>query len=405
MHIPPRPILRRHIVRRSVIASALAVLWFAQPISALATPTVIERTRLAPGVIYRRIDDTSIPIHTFVLVFKPGHSPTLDQVLSDDQIGTYLKTSTMAASAGAIAAINGGLNSSPGRPTHQYVLDGEVMQTGKRVGVSFGFRHDETGGTMGRHALRINAVNKTTKAAVHVRSWNEHSPGTDQVVAYSWYGGSEEKPPTSGCSARLTLPTRSRWNLDQNGSHRVYTVDQVACSTTTAMTVTQGSVVLSAKTYGLGATFIKGLVAGGRVRVGWRADSPDALDIVSGNTMVVDNGRVVYRSSCSTNMCRKEPRTAIGMTGNGRVILLVVDGRTSVSEGFTLHRLGHWMRYLGIVNGVNLDGGGSAAMWIAGRGIVNHPTDSAGERPVSNAVVILPGADPNEVLPRAKRAA
>jgi exopolysaccharide biosynthesis protein len=63
------------------------------------------------------------------------------------------------------------------------------------------------------------------------------------------------------------------------------------------------------------------------------------------------------------------------------------------------------MRYLGIANGVNLDGGGSATMWIAGRGIVNHPTDSAGERPVSNAVVILPGADPNEVLPRAKRAA
>ena len=401
MHIPPRPFLRRHIVRRSVIASALAVLWFAQPISALATPTVVERTRLAPGVIYRRIDDAAIPIRTFVLVFKPGHSATLDQVLSDDQIGTYLKTSTMAASAGALAAINGGLNSSPGRPTHQYVLDGEVMQTGKRVGVSFGFRHDETGGTMGRHALRINAVNKTTKVAVRVKSWNEHSPGSDQVVAYSWYGGSEEKPPTSGCSARLTLPTRARWNLDKNGSHRVYTVDKVACSTTTAMTVTQGSVVLSARTYGLGATFIKGLVAGGRVRVGWRADSPDALDIVSGNTMVVSDGHVVYPSSCSTNMCRKVPRTAIGMTGNGRVMMLVVDGRSSVSEGFTLHRLGHWMRDLGVVNAVNLDGGGSATMWIAGRGVVNDPSDSDGERPVSNAVVVLPGADPTEVVPRA----
>ena len=60
------------------------------------------------------------------------------------------------------------------------------------------------------------------------------------------------------------------------------------------------------------------------------------------------------------------------------------------------------MRDLGILNGVNLDGGGSATMWIAGRGVVNDPSDSDGERPVSNAVVVLPGADPNEVVPRAK---
>jgi exopolysaccharide biosynthesis protein len=93
------------------------------------------------------------------------------------------------------------------------------------------------------------------------------------------------------------------------------------------------------------------------------------------------------------------------MTANGRVMMLVVDGRTSVSEGFTLHRLGHWVRDLGVVDAVNLDGGGSATMWLAGRGVVNHPTDGAGERPVSNAVVILPGADPNEVVPRAARTA
>lgn len=68
---------------------------------------------------------------------------------------------------------------------------------------------------------------------------------------------------------------------------------------------------------------------------------------------------------------------------------------------FALHRLGHWMRHLGVINAANLDGGRSATMWLAGRGVVNHPTDSTGERSVSNVVVILPGADPNEVVPRA----
>jgi hypothetical protein len=38
-------------------------------------------------------------------------------------------------------------------------------------------------------------------------------------------------------------------------------------------------------------------------------------------------------------------------------------------------------------------------MWIRGLGVVNHPTDSTGERPVSNAIVIVPGSDPGETKP------
>jgi len=36
-------------------------------------------------------------------------------------------------------------------------------------------------------------------------------------------------------------------------------------------------------------------------------------------------------------------------------------------------------------------------------GVVNHPTDSTGERPVSNAIVILPRANPSEPVPAAPR--
>jgi hypothetical protein len=397
--------VRRSVVRRSVAVATLVVIACMVPIPASANPTVVERTRLARGVVYERIDDTSIPIRTFLLIFRPGTAATLDGVLSGDQIGTYEETSKLGAGAGALAAINGDLNSSPGRPTHQYVLDGEVMVTGKRVGVSFGYRQDETGGTLGRHQVRITAVDKTSGSTFRVKSWNEHSPGSDQVVGYTPYGGDEEKPATSQCSARLTSPSRLRWNLDGNGLHRVYTVDTVACSSTTAMAVTSGSIVLTARTYGLGAAFIKGLVSDGRVRVGWRADSPGVLDIVSGNTMILKDGHVEYPATCDTRMCGKNPRTAIGMTANGRVMMLVVDGRSSVSEGFTLHRLGRWMRQLGVVDAVNLDGGGSATMWINGRGVVNDVANSGDvERPVSNAVVILPGPDPTQLVSHAPRA-
>ena len=38
-------------------------------------------------------------------------------------------------------------------------------------------------------------------------------------------------------------------------------------------------------------------------------------------------------------------------------------------------------------------------MWIKGQGGVNHPSDTTGERPVTTALVVLPGADPKEPTP------
>jgi exopolysaccharide biosynthesis protein len=89
----------------------------------------------------------------------------------------------------------------------------------------------------------------------------------------------------------------------------------------------------------------------------------------------------------------------IGISATDGVVMLVVDERTSVSIGLTLHQLGHWIRRQGAVEAVNLDEGGSATMWIKGKGVVDRPTDTTGERPVSNPVLILHVADPQEIAP------
>jgi exopolysaccharide biosynthesis protein len=52
------------------------------------------------------------------------------------------------------------------------------------------------------------------------------------------------------------------------------------------------------------------------------------------------------------------------------------------------------MRGLGAVSALNLDGGGSSVMVVEGE-VVNRPSDGR-ERALSNAIVILPGADPGE---------
>jgi hypothetical protein len=60
-----------------------------------------------------------------------------------------------------------------------------------------------------------------------------------------------------------------------------------------------------------------------------------------------------------------------------------------------------FLQSLRVVNAVNLDGGGSSTMWIKGMGVVNHPSDSTGERAVIDALLLLPGADTSEPTPRA----
>jgi hypothetical protein len=392
--------------KRGAAASAAAILILGLGMQgAQASARTVSKKALATGVVYELITDTSYPAREYVLLYDGGvASAALDQVLSAPQVGTFQKTSVMAANAGAIAGVNGDLNDWPARPTHQYVSNGMPIQTSTPPGVSLGFRQDKHGATINRATLKITATNVAAKTSFAVSSWNTGLPTTDQVVGYSWYGGKYDKPQANQCSVRLSAPGMVRWNAGKDGAGRDYTVDAVRCSTSTPLPVTSTStVVLSSKLIGKGGTWIKSLKVGATVHVGWSDGTPGAVDVVSGSADILENGVIQYAANCNDDLCLKNPRTAVGITASGGVIIMVVDGRSSGSNGLTLYQLGKEMKALGAVNAVNLDGGGSATMWIKGMGIVNHPTDSTGERPVSNALVILPRANPSEPIPAAPK--
>lgn len=86
----------------------------------------------------------------------------------------------------------------------------------------------------------------------------------------------------------------------------------------------------------------------------------------------------------------RQPRTMAGVDARGRLILATVDGRLpGTSEGFTLEEAARFMKSLGAVQALNLDGGGSTTMTVHGR-VVNDPSDATGERAVGDTVQILP---------------
>lgn len=82
----------------------------------------------------------------------------------------------------------------------------------------------------------------------------------------------------------------------------------------------------------------------------------------------------------------RNPRSAIGYTADNNLVLVAVDGREGSSIGMTLMELGNFMKSIGCTNAINLDGGGSTVMYVAGN-VVNHPAQHGGI-PLSNAIVL-----------------
>ena len=85
------------------------------------------------------------------------------------------------------------------------------------------------------------------------------------------------------------------------------------------------------------------------------------------------------------------PRSAIGYTRDGRIIVLAVQGRTpGVAAGVTLAQEAKILADIGCYEAINLDGGGSSCMLVNGKETI-HPSDKGGERPVP-AVFLIEGA-------------
>lgn len=123
----------------------------------------------------------------------------------------------------------------------------------------------------------------------------------------------------------------------------------------------------------------------------------EPMEAVGGGPRLVQAGKNVavenYWAECldagGTSGLYRVNRTAAGITADGKLILIVADGRGSRgSAGYTLSELAEKFISLGCTDALNLDGGGSTCMVGAEGKILNSPSDPAGERAVSTAIVI-----------------
>ena len=110
--------------------------------------------------------------------------------------------------------------------------------------------------------------------------------------------------------------------------------------------------------------------------------------IISGGPYLVKNNEVFVDMTAEKlgAIGGKNPRSAIGYTAGGNLILVAVDGREGHSVGMTLMQLARFMKSIGCIQAMNLDGGGSTVMYVNGE-VVNSPQQKGGI-PISNAIVL-----------------
>jgi hypothetical protein len=156
---------------------------------------------------------------------------------------------------------------------------------------------------------------------------------------------------------------------------------------------------------GTDAGLVAALRLGQRVRVdtelraGGRPLAKNRAAVINGGPELVRDGQVhitqrqdgmVHPGEPSFAygwVLQRNPRTFAGVDAAGRTLFVTVDGRQLGELGLSIPETAAVARSLGMVEAMNLDGGGSTALVVDDQ-LVSHPSDAAGERAVGDAIFI-----------------
>jgi exopolysaccharide biosynthesis protein len=140
------------------------------------------------------------------------------------------------------------------------------------------------------------------------------------------------------------------------------------------------------------ATFM-GVRKNGQLFIGDREDfaamKDDFEDALGGGPMLVKDNVILTQTDLSV-----EPRTGVGMSTDGKLYFIVVDGRSFYySNGVTITDLGRMLKACGASKAINVDGGGSSTFMIKHPlaevwQVRNRPSDGT-NRAVGNAWMIV----------------
>ena len=326
---------------------------------------------LGKGLTYTLKNSSSAdPLRVHILDIDPRGGYGIRPVLSNNMIAGIETLSVMTNRVQALAAVNASYFEPNGAIIGLLKLNGRIISTPYQRRAVLGCF------PQGRYAIdRISYdgwIELPDGSKITIGGVNRER-GADELILYN-----SDYAASTGTNIY--------------GSEWVIRDEQVIARNGGNSPLTAATQILSA--HGAVTKAMAGLQVGDRVVIHQSlGDEWDqALHVLGAGPLLVKNGEIFVSATeeefGADVAAGRAPRTAVGITDNGHILLVVVDGRQSFSRGMTLRELAFLLRDLGAKDAMNLDGGGSSEMIVRGR-IVNSPSDGR-ERRVGDGLIVLP---------------
>lgn len=305
----------------------------------------------------------------FTLEFDPmDERVEFKPVLSFDNVFGFEKLSEIAARTGAYAAVNGGFFYEYGDPVGMAAIDGKLYMAA--TGYDPVFIMDEKGPRFEKIISEIYFTYKDKR--IDINSLNRTGK-TGNIILYTNEYGSSNRAEAKNTSIRI----------ENNIVTAVY-------KNVTQVPIKKDSRLISF--YGKKASLPDelGIKEGDTVNIEVRPQFGDSYQAYSCGSMLVSGGKAVApdRDRWVGTLLNRDPRTAIGIKADGKMVLIVVDGRQpGYSTGMTGKELAEYLIQLGVEEAAMLDGGATSQMLVEGS-LKNRPSDRGLERPVAGAFIV-----------------
>jgi hypothetical protein len=366
-------VLLRHVLTTALLAGVFA------------SPAAAKPVELMPGVTYdRKLEFTAHGpkvIHVLTAP-KPGGLYAVKPVLSNNTLLGRERVSAMQRRVSAnatVAGVNGDLFAwAQGFPSGMLMQDGVIQASPNSARSSIGIGAD--GGLL----IDRVAFFGTWQGTGQRRPVNGVNKSTGSVVLYTPAWG-----PTTPAVTGTVEATLSAFPSATPGADLPGLVAQVKPNGGTPIPP-NGAVLVARGAQGPRLSAEAPVGQAVTIRLTLKPDWTGVVDALGGGPLIIRGGRPVFRAQeefSTYQLSLRHPRSAVGQTADGRIVMLAVDGRQpGYSVGMTNFELALALMRFGVVTGAALDGGGSTTMAFDGT-VLNRPSDGS-ERAVAEALLV-----------------
>lgn len=323
---------------------------------------------VAPGIKHIKLTKTyqgrPVRINVVEVNQKLNSKIAITPQLSSSRLASKSTITSIAKKTNSIVAINGTyFKPQTGVPLGTLMIDKKLYTGPIYNRVAMGIF--DNGFDMAR--IELNAKLKTNKGEIKIDNVNQPRMLSTHVIAYSPEWG-DFAPPTPKYGIQMAV---------ENG--------KITSISTQKLPIPQNGYVIVGPKEKLKTAFQARKAS---IEIKTIPNWDNVNHIISGGPYLVKNGEIFIDMTEQKlgAIGGKNPRTAIGYTAEGNFVMAVIDGREGASVGMTLRELAGFLKSIGCVNAMNLDGGGSTVMYVNGK-VVNMPAVKGGIA-LSNALTI-----------------